>query len=153
MNLYTPAIAYGNHPTAKLQTGVRFLRFGRDQVRDRSMMGELITSIVYCNWDDDLGFDVTFLTDVGRQKAIVDYAATENVESGEGAAGQPHFRRFVEVVPSEGMYGTEFQALIEKVIADDGNWNYYGIDFKVIPHKELTPEFTGYATTAIADGW
>lgn len=145
MQVYSSATAFSNNYTAKIRSRPQYLSMSK-----REAMAELFRFLAFCDFSDELGFDISFFADNKRFEIQCSYNQTDETEFDD--AGIPHFRNVLEIVPQEGAFGTFFEYQLEKVIPSDGVFNWIGGSFKLISRPELGPEFTS-GTGEIATGW
>jgi hypothetical protein len=143
---YSSAIALSNNYTAKIRTRPQFV----STTSNKEAIGELYRALVFCSFNDTLGLVVWAFADEKRYKCECSYTEISETELAE--IGRPQFRNVVEIVLPEGFHGTCFEALIEKVVADDGGFDYRGTNFKIVNRPELSPEFLS-GSSAIQYGW
>jgi hypothetical protein len=119
---------------------------------ERRSVSEIFDAVLHCEFADTKDFDVSLRTDNERQISSSEYTATEAVVNNQAAAGRPHFRHNVQMVPQAGEFGSFVQVDIEKTIPNDGAFKYFGFDSHHIPHPEIDPEFIMGGDT-VGNGW
>lgn len=119
---------------------------------ERSKIAEILYSIVFCEFNDDLNFDIIITTDNGRYSATIEYDEDERVVNNQAAAGRPYFRKFVQAVPPPGAFGSFFQLQIDKAIHHNNGYKFIGLDVYPIERDGIGPEFIAGDST-LDNGW
>lgn len=106
----------------------------------REEIGELYEALVHAYFLDSGSLAVWIETDVERWFAGV-YLVDVTHETGLIFSQRQKFRHTIDIVAREGLIGTFFKIIVEKVIPDTGVFDFFGTDLQVIPRREYGPEF------------
>jgi hypothetical protein len=114
--------------------------------------GEVLNAVFNCEFREKISLLITLWSDYQRYLSDGNYRDNEKVISNQDAAGQPFFRQNISIVPLSGFVGTFFQYEIDKSLASNGFFKYFGADIKYIPKPALNPEFLS-KLGSIQNGW
>ena len=136
MRAYSDEAAQSHNYKMRMESKQHFMA-----ANSREAIGEIYDAMIHAYFIDDGNLAVWLESDAERYFAGVYFTNSEFNESGLLAAQNVNFRHTIDVVAREGLIGTFFKIIIEKVIPDDGVFDYFGADLNIIPRGEYGPEF------------
>ncbi|MBD3312804.1 hypothetical protein GF352_05115 [archaeon] len=147
MKLYNESDAKTNKYTAQYRS--RYLYRNPNM---KNIMYEAMAVLAYVNYNDSENFDIVVYADNQRFSATIDYDTNESTENDMAAAAKPYIRHFIEGTLPDGMVGSFFEVLIQKVIENDGHFTFYGTKLILQYRPELEPEYVS-ASGSLTDAW
>jgi hypothetical protein len=124
---------------------------------DQSSVGELFDGNIKCHFRDT-GTYIFKITANGNSDGQAlsntqsDYSTEGVVVNNQAAAGRKYWRHIIQIIPIAGMYGLFFQGYVEKLLATDGLFKYFGVDLNILQRPEIDAEFL-FGGQDINDGW